>query len=216
MKKILSLILILTLALSTAFSLVACSNDNGGENNDNGAENNGNENTGYTVTAVTEDGIPVRGVKVSVKTASGMQLPFTTDSEGKATFSMDGVTSVTVTEVPSGYNYSKVGVEQSFDADGGFKVTLSEIPPYVVYVVDEDGNPVSGVTIKVCDDSNLCLKPATTGADGKASFNYVEGSFHAMINGADALPDGYTVDDLDETYDFVDNETTIVLVKVAD
>ena len=42
-------------------------------------------------------------------------------------------------------------------------------PDYVVYVVDQDGNPVAGVMVQLCDEG-ACYAPVTTDDNGVAEF----------------------------------------------
>ena len=69
----------------------------------------------------------------------------------------------------------------------------------------------------MCDDTGSCRKPVTTNAEGKGSYAYEEGSFHAQLtNGLSALPEGYTVAEPDKYYSFVDGVATITVTKIAD
>lgn len=69
--------------------------------------------------------------------------------------------------------------------------TQKEEPGYVVTVVDQDGNPVAGAMVLLCDD-NMCYAPVTTNENGVAEF------FQKNITGAKSkiasAPAGYTVD----------------------
>lgn len=83
------------------------------------------------------------------------------------------------------------------------------LSPYTIYVVDEAGNPVSGVKVQICDDANLCKAPKTTNADGVAVYEDQElGNYKAQLT---KLPEGYEVDDMDAYYVF-GNETEVTIV----
>ena len=81
---------------------------------------------------------------------------------------------------------------------------------YKVTVTDQDGNPIAGVQIQMCD-SKGCRMPQGTGADGTVTFDFDTSDFHVLI----AAPvDGYAVDTTEEY--FFENggkELTIVLEK---
>ncbi len=81
---------------------------------------------------------------------------------------------------------------------------------YTIYVVDEYGNPVSGVKVQICDDNNLCKAPKTTDENGMAVYEDQEdGNYKAQLT---KLPEGYEVDDMDAYYRFDgDTEVTIVV-----
>ena len=56
---------------------------------------------------------------------------------------------------------------------------------YSVKVVDTAGNPISGVTVLLCDE--MCVYAATDAA-GVAKFKLEAGNYHASLM---ALPEGY-------------------------
>ena len=96
------------------------------------------------------------------------------------------------------------GGEGNGDVQPETKVT------YTVTVVDQDGNPVAGVKVQMCDDSGLCLIPTATNDEGIATYKYQEGNFHVLLN---TLVDGYTVDDMSTYYYFEGREVTIEITK---
>ena len=205
---------LLALALAAMFVLIP-----GG---DNGQTGNGGDNGGattppanYTVVVVDNEGNAVVGAKVTFTTPGGIPFPGTTDAEGKAVLdhNEDGVT-VKVISVPRGYEYSKLNVEQSFDAERKLTVTVTALAPIVINVVDDSGAPVAGVLVQMCDTSGSCRLPTTTDEEGKGYYAFEEGQFKAQLtNGA---PEGYTVEDPTAYYPIVDGEVTIVLTKIAD
>lgn len=216
MKKIISALLMVSLMLSMSMLFVSCKDKGDGGNGDGG--NGGDGKVNYTVTVVDSDGTAVKGVKVTFIT-SKMEMPWTTDADGKASYKTADTVKVKVTSVPAGYTYAKLNQEQSFGSDGTLTVTLEKIdlPDWTIRVVDQDGNPIEGVDVQIC--SNVCLRPQPTDADGYVVYENFEGDFHAMIS---AIPDGYTEGDgdgYDETqqkpfYNFdSDNLAIITLIK---
>ena len=210
MKKILSLILVLVMMLS----IVACGGkDKKPDNNNDEQQGTTDTKVSYVVTVVDTDGNAVEGAVVSFTTKGGSPIPFPTDSEGKASYKTAKEITAAVTAVPSGYEYAKLNQNIDFDQDGKATITLTkkaEEAPYVIKVVDQDGNPVAGVKVQMCDDSGLCLIPTATNDEGIATYKYQEGNFHVLLN---TLVDGYTVDDMSTYYYFEGREVTIEITK---
>ena len=67
---------------------------------------------------------------------------------------------------------------------------------YKVTVTDNEGNPIEGVQVQMCD-SKGCRMPKATGADGVVTFTFDESDFHVLIA---AAVDGYVVDTAEEYY----------------
>lgn len=96
--------------------------------------------------------------------------------------------------------------------------TEPEEPDYIVYVVDQDGNPVIGAEVTLCDDS-MCL-PGTVEDNGAEYFLFkaLKGAAKAKVTD---VPEGYTIDPVEDpdgyTY-FAEGETTVTLkvTKVAE
>lgn len=78
---------------------------------------------------------------------------------------------------------------------------------YTVTVVDEEGNPVSGVIVQWCLET--CF-PGVTDASGVATYTAVEADYHVQIN---SMPQGYTysTDEQEFSYESGSTEMTIVL-----
>jgi hypothetical protein len=96
--------------------------------------------------------------------------------------------------------------------------TVIETPDYIVYVVDQDGNPVIGAEVILCDEGS-CI-PGTVEENGAEYylFKALKGAAKAKITG---VPEGYTIDPVEDpdgyTY-LAEGETTITLkaTKVAE
>lgn len=204
MKKIISIMLVLAMMLC----LFACNNDKKQpEENDPPAKD---EKTTYTVTVLDEEGNPVPGAKVTFCPEGGTEMPWPTDIEGKAEYKSAKEMTAKLTELLAGYEYDKMNVAQSFDENGNLTITVKKLAPFVIKVVDQDGNALAGVKVQMCDAGGSCRIPVTTGADGTASYPFENGDFHAQLT---TLPEGYSVDDIGAYYDFVDGVATITLTK---
>ncbi len=81
---------------------------------------------------------------------------------------------------------------------------------YTVTVKDQDGNPVAGARVMMCQDE-LCMNPVKTGEDGVATFQLDEATYRAKLA---ALPEGYT-GDMENYIDFPagSNDLTITVTK---
>ncbi len=73
--------------------------------------------------------------------------------------------------------------------------TVAETEPavatvdYTITVKDQDGNPVEGARVMICEVGKQCLLPVKTDASGVAVYNVPEAIYQAKFA---ALPDGYT------------------------
>ncbi len=99
--------------------------------------------------------------------------------------------------------------ESATESETVSETAADEKITYTVTVVDQDGNPVSGVYVQLCTSEN-CLMPNATDASGVVTFKQNPGvTYQAKLN---MLPEGYTGDT--ETYvDFTDNAVTITITK---
>lgn len=85
---------------------------------------------------------------------------------------------------------------------------------YTVTVVDQNGAPVAGVEIQMCDDTS-CKMPAPTNAEGVATFSYDPSNYHVTVI---AIPEGYAYaegTDATTAIDFPEGSTelTVTLTK---
>lgn len=80
---------------------------------------------------------------------------------------------------------------------------------YTVTVTDEDGNPIAGAMVQVCDEGN-CFAPVVTDDNGVATFSLVESSEYKtklLTN-----PEGYEAVDTDYVH-FEDGTEVTLTVK---
>ncbi len=82
---------------------------------------------------------------------------------------------------------------------------------YTVTVVDENGDPIEGISVQFCDDV-ACQYPLTTNSEGKVVSKLAASNYHIKI----ADSNGYIVEK--EEYDFENDsyEMTITLTSPAE
>ena len=213
MKKIISIILAAAMLLSMSLCLFSCGDkENGGDGDQTETE----KKVTYTVTVVDEDGNPVSGVMVEFALKGGESFPVPTKSEGKASTTTTKELSAKIIAVPDEYEYDNIGAALAFDANGKVTVTLkkAEVARLTIRVIDNEGNPIEGVVVQMCSAATgQCKTPNITDENGEAFYSYEEG-FKAQLTKTSALPNGYTVDDVEAKYEFIDGVATIVLTKV--
>jgi hypothetical protein len=204
MKKILSIILAAIMLVTMSFSLVAC----GGEEQGNQPASDGKVT--YTVTVVDENGKPMKGAEITFSPAGSMDIPFDTEDNGTVSYKTAKALTAKLTGIPSGYKSAQLNKDIIFDDNGNATIVLSKMPDFVVKVVYQHDNPVAGVEVQMCD--KVCVPYANpTDANGVTTHGYMEGNFHVQLI---SLPDGYTVDNMEDTYDFIGNEVVIEVTKV--
>ena len=197
-------------------------NGNNGEGSgDNSGETGGETETKvtYTVTVVDQDGNPVKGAIINLYQGS-LSIPYSTGADGKTEgYRTDKKIEASVFFIPESYTYNKMNQKQSFDKNGNLTITLTKVEvneeKLVILVVDQNDNPIAGVSVQMCDKAGLCKPGGATDAEGKYYYTFSEGDFRAQITGG-KLPEGYTVADPLAYYDFVDGVAKIVLTKTAD
>lgn len=64
---------------------------------------------------------------------------------------------------------------------------------YTVTILDQDGNPVAGVSVQFCDENNTCQLPVKTNDQGIVSKRLPEMVYHVTLT----LPEGYSCDTLE-------------------
>lgn len=216
LKKILTMALAVIMMLSLTLCLFACNDDD--KDKENGDKENGGSVT-YTVTVLDDQGNPVAGAQIFFTETDGLSVPYPTDENGVASFPSEKKVSASVLAVPEGYEYDKLTVTQSFDKDGKLSITVKKAAaptgdPYVITVVDDEGNPIAGVPVQMCNKvSGICIPGGTTDENGQFSYTYREGEFRAQITSG-KIPEGYTVEgDPEAYYEFENNKVTITLNK---
>ena len=80
---------------------------------------------------------------------------------------------------------------------------------YTVTVKDQNGDPVVGAAVQMCDDKG-CKMPAATDANGVVTFTYDPSNYHITIV---ECPDGYTVDATQEFY--FEGDSTELVVEIT-
>ena len=206
LKKLLLIILVLSLTLSTAFYLVSC----GGDGEDDPEENNPGGDDGklvYTVTVKDKDGNAVSGVKVQlfVDGIAPVGSEVSTGADGKAEISLknEGNYHAKVTSVPTGYVLPTATVKL---VNNSATVEIEKLPVYSVYVQDAAGNPIVGAAVQICDAAGSCQLPKVTDSDGKIESSLAAGTYKAKIVSA---PDQFRY--TDEYFYLANNTVTIVL-----
>lgn len=77
---------------------------------------------------------------------------------------------------------------------------------YTVTVTDENGDPVVGAVVQLCEGSTC--KPAATDADGKAMYRTAEADYKVSVTQA---PEGYAADETEYHFEEGSYELTITL-----
>ena len=80
---------------------------------------------------------------------------------------------------------------------------------YTVTVKDQNGNPVEGAAVQMCDDKG-CKMPAPTNAEGVVTFTYDPSNYHITIV---ECPEGYTCDP--EQAFYFEGEATELTVEIT-
>lgn len=81
---------------------------------------------------------------------------------------------------------------------------------YSVTVVDEGGNPVSGVIVQWCLET--CF-PGVTDASGVATYTAAEADYHVQIN---SMPEGYTYSTEEQEFSYESGSTEMTIVLKAE
>ncbi len=80
---------------------------------------------------------------------------------------------------------------------------------YTVTVKDQNGDPVEGAAVQMCDDKG-CKMPAATNAEGVVTFTYDPSNYHITIV---ECPEGYTCDP--EQAFYFEGESTELTVEIT-
>ena len=220
LKKILSVLLVLSLAVATLFAITSCGGDkdpctthvdaDGDKKCDNceadmPAEDPDDGKATYTVTVKDDEGNAVVGAVVEIYLDGIVRRGETeTDAGGVATFKLDeGNYSAAVVDVPAGYDFEEEKVALT---GGAVTLEVSKLLTYTVYVKDAAGNAIANASVQLCEDES-CRMPKTTDANGKVEFTEARGEYKAKvlsINGTEIT---------DEYHYLVNGSVTIVIAQ---
>ena len=225
MKKIVSLLLVVSVLLLTVLGTVSCKpntpNDNGGntpvdpngDNNNNNNNNNQNEKgIDYSVTLKDIFGNPIEGISLKFTYGSNETEAVVSDANGVATKKIDTYDDVIVEFIDlKGYgNLAK----SKRNLNGETEMTLVLPTVATLTVVDPDGNPIEGVSVQICH--NVCIPPQPTDENGvvKASITSTEKVKVYIVS----APDGFVIPEVIGEYAntpihayFADGEYTLTL-----
>lgn len=214
-KKILTLVLALTLVFSLGLTLVSCGGDDNGDGTTPGNTPSTPTKETYTVTVKDKSGAAVAGVELlMVNIKNGMEIPAfdtkTTGEDGKASFEVKpGTWKVRVESIPSSV-YVLPEADFAF-SNNAVTITLSAKPKYVVNLVDQNGDVVSGASVQMCENSCVPLIEAEGGVYSKYA---IEKDYKAQVT---MLPAGYSfkAGTTSETkYEFEEIETDVFVVDI--
>ena len=195
-------------ALVLLFAMLLCGCNGGGGNPTTGDTEPKNEN--YVVKFVDDDGNPVSGIITQFVKKDGSQNLILSEADGTITVSADLFENKFTILSLTGYTAEKM--EYELNAENMVVVLLNKENKgdsnvtYTVTVVDQHGNPVSGVVVQICDEEN-CKLPMTTDENGKASAAYAPSVYHVTLN---SLPAGYS----SETTEFYFNDKTELTITI--
>lgn len=201
MKKI----FILILALLTALCFVACEKEEEGNNDQGGNEENLPTTVTYTVKVMNGE-TPISGAKVSiVNLMTEDKKLVTTDANGVATYEAEaGMYSAELFTVPGVTDFDRT--PKTFDATKLITFDLApenvELITYTIYVKDENGNPIDGVQVQICD--TVCRTPKTTDSNGMATDSVPAGNWKAQLT------------DVDGYHYFDENNTVTIVIPSED
>ncbi len=210
-KRILILLLSLTLSLTAVFSLVSCGGDDNNDNNNGDNNNNNDGDFNYTVTIVDEDGKGISGVNVFITDDVTVFENKTTDENGKASITLyteNKNIGVMIVSNPAEYETPaevEPGLHVLFGDSTEATITLTkkvtETVTYTVKVVDQNGNAVEGVTLQICH--SVCVQCDATDANGESKKELSKSVSEMTLKvGILTVPEGYTIPEatIDGTY----------------
>lgn len=209
MKKLLALILCLSMLLSFAMILTSCGTPETPETPDdenppvdggeNGGEDGGDDGTEptkvtYTVKFVDEDGAPIKGLAIRFIRDDVASENIVTDNKGEAKIDLEESRNVRVELVSYDGWVEPSARKLTFGRMYDLEVELEEDTSFILTatVVDENGDAVVGASVQLCVGS-ICLSASETNEDGEiyGSFS-TEGKIKVKIV---SLPDGYVMPD---------------------
>ncbi len=199
MKKLLSLLLALSLMLTGALALTSCGETQPPVDPDPQPPTSYNED--YVVLAIDQHGSVVTGLKIGVAPADDLQspaaLPTATNSKGLVSFNLDNSKTykAILFGTLSGYQFTS-GSTVSFGENKVAVVTVQkdEEPTYKSYtiiVLDQNGAPVEGASVQACIVGGSCYSFGATGAGG-SSVAQIEDDGAERKAQVTGVPSGYT------------------------
>lgn len=222
MKKILALLLALTLLVSSICLLTACGDKNGDKNNDNNENENNGDDTGaakvdYTFTLVDQYNNGVAGVEVTFRVGPKDSYTATTDANGVAKINIEETELPVEVRIPAilpaGYSNPGSGKVSFADGAKSAEASLTKLVVHTVLVIDESENAVAGANVQVCVDG-VCQVAVDTDAEGKAIF-YVSPDAEEAYAQFNTAPEGYNAPANVKIY-YVDGATEATFVLTAE
>lgn len=158
------------------------------------------EKIDYAVTVTDGDRKPIKGVYLTVITGENNKTTIVTADTGVAHTRLEPGNYPVIMELPDGY--TALTTEFTLSEDRPFvSVKLDavkvETVTYTVTVVNEDNEPLSGISVMIGS------RVETTGADGKASFDLPRGKYTVTVSRADGSVQNQT---------FAEGETEMTIV----
>ena len=213
LKKLILMLLVLSLTLCMALTLVSCGGEEEPTDPDENESNTPSEDDGkitYTVTVKDSSGNLVSGASVELlfEGVAPVGSAVTTGADGIATFKVknEGEYYAKVTKAPAEYDLSDFPKAKL--VNNAATVTIQKLPVYTVYVKDASGNPIKDVRVQLCDATGACQLPKPTDAEGKIESALKPDIYQAKIVSA---PAGYVY--TSDYFTLTNNTVTIILVS---
>ncbi len=215
MKRLLTLLLAVCLVLS----LGACTPANP-DNTDPGNQPPASYNEDYVVLVVDQFGAVISNAFIGVTPTDDPNTPAAspakTNSYGIATFNLDNSKTYKagILATISGYTVDTV-TKTAFGTNKVAIITVQKdaVPVaknYTIIVVDQNGDPVQGITVQACIPGGVCTPFSATNAGGSSVNQIVDenNEYKAQITGA---PGDYTY-----SKDYVDFDSNgVAIIKVT-
>ncbi len=169
-------------------------------------------NVTYTVNVKTPDGTPISGMKVQLCFDGDQLDEGSTNSKGVASFEAKKrngyYATITVPE-----DYKPNPIKYGFGKGSSVDIIMDKKPvdilnvTYTVTVKNTDGDPLSGVELKIFSGENVIDTVISTDANGVASFTAPEGNYTVNVT----APEGYIADTT--AYSFDTSNTLVIKLQ---
>lgn len=212
MKKLLALILCLSMLLSFAMILTSCGTPETPPCSHRDADDNDacdkcdepysdgvdtppvEENTKvtYTVKFVDDNGAPIRGLTIRFVRDDVASENFVTDNKGEAKIDLEESRNIRVELVSFDGWVEPAARKLTFGRMYDLEVELEEDTSFTLTatVVDENGDAIVGASVQLCVGA-ICLSASNTNEDGEITGTFkTEGKIKVKII---SLPDGYVM-----------------------